>query len=323
MNISIKRIQYNLPNRVEIGSDLLEDNPDWRIDDIQEKTGIFNRYIADKKETSMDLAVKAAEKIFKNGDKKDEIDGVIFISQTSEYSLPSTACIIQDKLELGTSTMAFDINLGCSGFVYGLSVAGSLIESNMCKNILILCSDTYTKYINKKDRTCRPIFSDAAAAILVSKSNSNDLGPFCLGTDGSGYDNLIVANSGINFEKNTPPELYMNGANVFMFTLSKVPLLVNSLLAKANKSISEVDYFAFHQASKVVLDNIARQLEIPQKKCLSNIENIGNTVSASIPILLKDASLSKQIKKGDLVMLVGFGVGYSWGACLLEWSSIE
>ena len=186
---------------------------------------------------------------------------------------------------------------------------------------MLICSETYTKYIDKKDRTNRPLFSDGAAAALLEPDKNDNLGPFDLGTDGSGYSSLIVPSSGARNVKegNQEPKLFMNGAQVFMFTMETVPECINNLLDKAKKHISDIDLFVFHQASKLVIDNIIRRLNLPEEKVFVNCQQIGNTVSASIPIALKDAVEQKRLKNGDLVMLVGFGVGLSWGGCLIEW----
>ena len=316
----IESIDYYLPKKIETVETLLEKNPDWLIEEIKKKTGVNNRYISSDDETSLDLGVNAAKKLLSNSDVRSEIDALIFITQSPDYVLPTSACIIQEKLKLLTSCMSFDVNQGCSGFVYGLAIASSLIANKLSKKTLMICADTYTKYIDEHDRTCRPIFSDGAAAILIKSSNTSSIGPFELGTDGKGAMNLIVENSGARIDKNnSQKKLFMNGSKVFMFSMSEVPKCVENLLDKANKKISDIDLFIFHQASKVVLDNIIRRLNLPDEKVFCNYSSVGNTVSASIPIAIKDA-LNKGVLKNDkLVMIVGFGVGYSWGATLMKW----
>ncbi len=321
MKIKLERTEYYLPPRKENGSDLKKDNPDWRIEDIEKKTGILVRHIAEQNQTAADLAMFAAEKLFSSGLSRKEIDFLILVTQSPDYVLPTTACILQDRLGLQKSCMAFDINLGCSGFIYGLAIGGSLIEAGIAKQGLLICSETYTKYIDKSDRTCRPLFSDGASATLLTSDLRDTLGPFEMGTDGSGYHNLIVPFSGARLEQdnNQKRKLFMDGAEVFMFTLDAVPKCVNALLNKAGKKINDIDLFFFHQASKLVMDNIIRRLSLPVEKVFINYQEIGNTVSASIPIALKDAVTKKRLKNGDLIMLVGFGVGLSWGGCLVEW----
>jgi len=246
------------------------------------------------------------------------------VTQSPDYVLPTSACILQDRLGLSKKCMAFDINLGCSGFIYALSIVGSLIESGVAKKGLILCSDTYTKYIDKSDRTCRPIFSDGASATLLVGSDIDKVGPFVLGTDGSGYEKLIVKEGGAR-EPHISSNSYhgtleMRGADVFLFTLNSVPTCMNELLDKSKLDIEDIDLFVFHQASKLVLENLIRAMSLDEDKVFINLRDTGNTVSASIPIALKDAETKGRLRNGDTVMLIGFGVGLSWGATLITWA---
>lgn len=322
MKVEIAQIAYYLAEHIERSSDLKRDNPDWRTDDIESKTGVLQRHIAPSDQTAADLAVEAALKLFDSGVSRQSIDGLIFVTQSPDYTLPTSACIIQARLKLPTTCLAFDVNLGCSGYVYGLAIGGSIIETGIAKRVLLLCGETYSKYIKTDDRTSRPLFSDGAAATLLTRSQVDRFGPFDLGTDGSGAENLIVRSSGARVESDesrASEVLEMKGSEIFMFTMSMVPKNVWNVLDRAGKSMEDVDLFVFHQASKLVLDNIARHLQIPSEKLFTNYQNIGNTVSATIPIALKDACDQGRLKKGDTVMLVGFGVGYSWGSCLVEW----
>jgi 3-oxoacyl-[acyl-carrier-protein] synthase III len=320
MNVEISSIAYYLPENVETGSELKKDNPDWDIDKIEEKTGIKTRYISDNDQTALDMSVIAAESLLQHKVNIKDIDFLIFVTQSPEYVLPTTACLLQDKLGLSKNCMAFDVNLGCSGFVYGLSIGGSLIESGLVKGGLLVCSDTYSKYIDKNDRTCRPLFSDGASVTYLKHSNKSRLGPFELGTDGSGVNNLIVPQCGSRTSVCDTKKLHMSGSDIFMFSMYAVPNCIESLLIKSNFKISDIDLFVFHQASKLVIDNIVRRLNIPQENFFINYENIGNTVSASIPIALHSAVKKGVLSNGDRVMLVGFGVGYSWGGCIVEWN---
>ncbi len=323
MKVAINAIEYYLPSKTEDGNCLKEENPDWRIDDIENKTGIQIRHISALGETATDMGILAAQKILNSKVNAEDIDFLIFITQSPDYLLPTSACILQEQLELKKSCLAFDVNLGCSGFVYGLAMGGALIESGLAKGGLVICSDTYTKYIDVHDRTCRPLFSDGAAAAHLTASDKEFLGPFEMGTDGSGYDKLIVTSGGARNFEFIDKKLFMAGSNVFMFTMDMVPKCVDALLNKANINIEEIDLFVFHQASKLVIDNIIRRLELPKDKVFTNYQNIGNTVSASIPIALSDAVKAKRLKNGAQVMLVGFGVGYSWGGCIVRWNANE
>jgi 3-oxoacyl-[acyl-carrier-protein] synthase III len=323
-NIKIEAIEYCLGEKKESGSDLQKDNPDWRIDDIEAKTGINTRWISSEGTTAVDLACDACEKIFKKI-RKDSIDTLIFVTQSPDYLLPSSSCIIQDRISLNTMTKCFDINLGCSGFIYALSIAVAYINSGFSKSVLIVCADTYSKYIDKSDRTNRPIFSDAASATIVTSSDNNTVGPFEFGTDGSGYKKLIVKYGASRFGyscNNRAPSLYMDGASVFMFTMSTVPKSVNKLLDNHKIDKNKVDMYVFHQASKIVLQNLQRILDIPDKKMYTDISSIGNTVSSSIPIALKNADTKSIISSDELILISGFGVGLSWGTCLLTWNKL-
>ena len=317
MRVKIEEISYEFGSNSE-NLDLLKiSNPDWDIEKILNTTGINNRHCSTDDETALDLAVEAAKKLEM---QMDDVDLLLFVTQSPEYILPTTACIAQDRLGLNKNIAAFDINLGCSGYVYALSVVGSMMESNQCSKALILCGDTYTKYISINDRTSRPLFSDAGSATLVTKSkNDNKIGPFIYGTDGSGADNLIVRNSASKRESTKTKDLYMNGAEVLLFTMANVPNGVNQLLNKASISFEDIDYFLFHQASKVVMNNITRKLNIDEKKFLTNYQEHGNTVSCTIPILLKQKIDEGIVNRGNKLMLFGFGVGYSYGACVIDY----
>ncbi len=326
MKIKISAISYHLPEIIE-GVDILQrDNPEWDMPKILEKTGIRERYISAPAETAVDLAFKAGMKLLSSISDIEDIDLLILVTQSPDYVLPTSACILQDRLGLSKNCMAFDVNLGCSGFVYALSIAGGLIESGVARKGLILCADTYSKYIGKNDRTCRPLFSDGAAATLIESSEIDCIGPFELGTDGAGYDRLIVKHSGAR-EAGLSAEicsdsLEMSGGDVFLFTMRVVPPCINKLLDRTELKLENVDLIVFHQASKLVIDNLIRTMSLDKSKVFTNYENIGNTVSASIPIALKDASTQGRLKDGDTVLLVGFGVGLSWGATLMRWSII-
>ena len=326
MKVKISAISYHLPKKIE-GVDVLErDNPDWNMPKILEKTGIHNRYISALGETAVDLAFHAGKKLLENNPNYEDIDLLILVTQSPDYVLPTSACILQNLLGLSKNCMAFDVNLGCSGFVYALSIASGLIESGVAHKGLILCSDTYSKYIEKDDRTCRTLFSDGAAAIMVEESKEDCIGPFQFGTDGDGHGSLIVKRSGArDIDQNGGNfrgPLYMHGSEVFLFTMREVPLCVTKLLSRAELTLEDIDLIVFHQASKLVIDNLVRILSLDKDKVFTNFERIGNTVSASIPIALKDAETHGRLKGGDTVLLVGFGVGLSWGATLIRWSSI-
>ena len=321
MKINIKNIEYFLPKETEDNNSLLIDNPDWIIEDIEKKTGINNRHIA-KSKSIVDMAELAIRKLLETTDiNTNDIDFILLVTQSPLYPLPTSACILHSRLKLKKNCIAYDINLGCSGFVYALAQAGSLIESGLAEKGLIVCSEKYSQYIDVHDRSCKPLFSDAAAATLIEKSyDKSEIIGFDLGTDGSGYENIIVKpDTDENYTKTG--KLYMNGRSVFMFTMSTVNKSVKSLLKKVNMNINDIDIFIFHQASKIVFDNLKRTLTIPEDKMFINYNKIGNTVSASIPIAIKDALSAGKLYDGCKVMFVGFGVGLSWGSCIMKWNN--
>ena len=325
MKVKISSISYHLPELIE-GIDVLQrDNPDWDMPKILDKTGIHTRYVSAAGETAIDLAYQASRNLLDQLTDQEGINLLMLVTQSPDYVLPTSACILQDRLGLSKNCMAFDVNLGCSGFVYALSIASGLIESGVAQKGLILCADTYTKYIRKNDRTCRPLFSDGAAAILVEGSDIDCIGPFEFGTDGAGHDHLIIENSGAR--KADPAanacrgSLVMHGSDVFLFTMRVVPSCIAKLLNRAGLTLENIDLIVFHQASKLVIENLIRIMSLNKEKVFTNFESIGNTVSASIPIALKDAETQGRLKDGDKVMLVGFGVGLSWGATLIRWSA--
>jgi 3-oxoacyl-[acyl-carrier-protein] synthase III len=326
MNIKISAISYHLPEIVESVEILQSNNPDWDMSKIVKKTGIQKRYISAPTETAVDLALEAGKKLLDSHPGIEDIDLLILVTQSPDYVLPTSSCILQDQLGLSNSCMAFDVNLGCSGFIYALSIVGGLIESGVASKGLILCADTYSKYISKNDRTCRPLFSDGAAATLVESSEIDCIGPFEMGTDGSGYDRLIVKHSGARkadpLNEACRGSLEMSGGDIFLFTMRVVPPCINKLLDRTGLKLEKIDLIVFHQASKLVIDNLIRIMSLDMKKVFTNYENIGNTVSASIPIALKDANTQGRLKNGDTVIIVGFGVGLSWGATLIRWSTI-
>lgn len=333
----ITHISYFLPEKTLTNDDLaIEYESNWNSKKIYKKIGIKSRHIATT-ETTSQLAARAAEKLFsESGFPKDKIDFLLLCTQSPDYFLPTTACIVQDMLGLSTSCGAFDFNLGCSGFVYGLAIAKGLIAGGMAKNVLLLTVETYTKYIHPKDKSVRTIFGDGAAATLITHEEGDPckIGEFLFGTDGKGANNLIVPAGAMAMPRSdeTAEEtvdeqgnvrslnnLYMNGPEIFNFTLDIVPDTVKSLLARAKLSMDDIDLFVFHQANKFMLDSLRDKIGIPEEKFYLDMEDKGNTVSATIPIAIKDALDEGRIRRGDRLMLVGFGVGYSWAGCIVEW----
>jgi 3-oxoacyl-[acyl-carrier-protein] synthase-3 len=329
----LKSTSYYLPKEELTNFDLNQQFPEWNVDKISSKTGIKNRHISAPDEFSSDMAIKAAEKLFEeNKIDRNSIDFLLLCTQSPDYLLPTTACILQHKLKLNTNCGALDFNLGCSGFVYGLSLAKGLISGKMAKNILLITAETYTKFIHPKDKSNKTIFGDAAAATLISSENGIfEIGDFIFGTDGSGAENLIVKNGGLrnpfHVSKDSIDEygnvrndnnLFMNGSSIFNFTSESVPSLIEEILKKIQSDITEIDLFVFHQANKYMLNHLRKKIGIPEEKFYLAMEHCGNTVSSTIPIALFEAMKDDKVKNCKNILLAGFGVGYSWASCNLK-----
>jgi 3-oxoacyl-[acyl-carrier-protein] synthase-3 len=326
----IKHISYHLPEKIVANEDLVGDFPEWNAEKIAKKTGILSRRIARPDETAGDLAFHAARKLFAEYRvSPDEVDFILLCTQSPDYFLPTTACILQHKLCIPTAAGALDYNLGCSGYVYGLALAKGLISAGIAKNILLLAAETYNKHIHPSDRGNRSIFGDGASATLVSSDGFAEIGEFSLGTDGAGAENLIVK-TGAFRERNAKNDLdcddggyvlssdylYMNGSEIFNFTLESVPALIQRVLEKNNMTEDNVDRYVFHQANKFMLDTLRKVCAVPKEKFYVNLEKTGNTVSSTIPIALCDIQKQNALKGN--VLLAGFGVGYSWGGCVIK-----
>lgn len=334
--MSISAISVYYPPTVLSNEELAKIFKDWDSDKVFLKTGIRQRYVVNG-ETVSDMAVLAAENLFKeNNINRDDIDFILLCTQSPDYFLPTTACLVQNRLSLSTECGALDFNLGCSGYVYGLSLAKGLLMGGMATNVLLITSEIYTRYLHPMDRSVRTIFGDAATATLITQKSKESChwGEFVFGTDGRGASKLIVAANGIYYSCNrttnaaqaneqsnmrSPENLYMDGPAIFNFTLDLMPDLFDQILFRNNFSREDIDLFVFHQANKFMLTSLREKLGIPEDKFYINIENTGNTVSSTIPIALFQLLKEGKLSKGMNIMLVGFGVGYSWAGCIIRW----
>jgi len=332
----ISAIEYHLPASVLDNEQLSAEFPEWSVEKISAKTGIDRRHIASETEFSSDLAIAAGRKLLDaRGIDPTTIDYLIVCTQSPDYYLPSTACIVQDALGIPTSAGATDITLGCSGFVYALGLAKGLIESGQVSNVLVITADTYSKFINPADKSVRTIFGDGAAATLVTADGDSDaLTAFTYGTDGAGAKSLIVPRGGLRDGNDLQPkadagarnlepsahDLYMDGPDIFNFTLAVVPKSVDAILAKAGLEQDDIDLFVFHQANAFMLEHLRKKLKVPTEKFFVSLAESGNTVSSTIPIALADAARAGALQPGMKVMLLGFGVGLSWGGLVATWS---
>lgn len=328
----IKALSYYLPERKVTNEELLQEFPEWSVDKVAAKVGVNARHLSSVDETAGDMAEKAACRLLEEYHiNPTEIDFVLLCTQSPDYKLPSTACVLQHKLGIPTTAGALDYNLGCSGCVYGLAMANSFVNSGLAKNVLLLTSETYQKYLHPLDKSNRSIFGDGAAACLISVDGFVEIGECVLGTDGSGYDKLIVKTGGARYkeptnEMNIDEEghewyddyLYMNGSAIFNFTLETVPALIPQVLDKNHISQDEINYYIFHQANKFMLNTIRKVCGLPKEKFYVNLEDTGNTVSSTVLIALKDCLDMGCISPGMKVMIAGFGVGLSWGGMILK-----
>jgi len=329
MKAYIKDIAYYVPKQILTNDQIAEQFPEWSAEKVANKVGITERHISAPDETAADMAFAAAMKLFAQGVDKSTIDFVLLCTQSSDYFLPSSACLLQARLGLNKHCGAFDFNLGCSGYEYGLAVAKGLIVAGVAKNILLLTAETYTKYLHPLDKGNRTIFGDGASASLISTDGFAEIGEVALGTDGAGGENLIVRTLGarhktlandakVDEDGNVASSdyLYMNGGNVFNFTADVVPPMVEELLTKSGLNQDDVDLWVFHQANKYMINYLRKILDIDKDKFYLFMEHVGNTVSSTVPIALYEAR-----KEGRLhghVLLAGFGVGLSWGGVMLK-----
>ncbi|MBO6304089.1 MAG: ketoacyl-ACP synthase III [Selenomonadaceae bacterium] len=327
MKAYVKNIAYYLPDRVE-------ENTNERL---LLKTGIERRHIAGVDEVASDMSVKVAEKLFKTV-SRDSIDYLLFCTQSPDYYLPTTACILQNRLKLSKHIGALDYDYGCSGYIYGLGLAKGLIESGQAKNVLLLTAETYSKYINPEDNAALPLFGDAATATLIEGRESANEGIYAFeyGTDGAGFQNFIVPVGGareryqdvklkIITDKygntRTNRNLYMNGAAIMEFALTVVPETLKRILARASLTRQDIDYYVFHQANNFMLKSLKKICKLENLPYWNDIKDYGNTVSNSIPIALCDMTRQTDSQKLHRVMLIGFGVGLSWGGCIVDLSN--
>jgi len=331
MGARIQAIEYYYPEKKITNQDLSEEFPDYDFSKFEYKIGISSRYVTSADETALDLAEKACLKLFQRVEKT-QIDYLLYCTQSPEYIMPSTACILQDRLGLNKTIGAFDFNLGCSGYTYGLSMAKAFIESGQAQHILLVTTDTYSKYINKQDRSNRAIFGDAASASLISATADNGIYKFKFGTDGNGFNKLIVRNGGTRYPVDQEPierlygrgniytenNLYMNGPEIFRFTSTVIPPFVEEVLAFNEIEKENVGQFVFHQANAHMLKVMRERLQLPVDKFYINLKDGGNTVSSTIPIALKNYSNQDMQLEHTSIVIAGFGVGLSWSAGLIE-----
>lgn len=305
---------------------------------MNQKIGVMERHISADDEAASDLAVHAAEELFRVYHiEKERIDFLLLCLQHPDYQMPTTACQVQARLGLSEAIGALDYNLGCSGYVYGLSLAKGLIEGGMAENVLLITSSIYTKYINSDDKTIRPLFGDGATATLISavEAESPLLHSFVFGTDGSRYNKLIIPTGGSRHQPRKTPEIfqtdehgntrsnyevYMDGAAITFFSMRTVPGLVSDVLKKASLEVDDLDGCVFHQANRYMLEKLRARCGLDKVPFYNDIEHIGNTVSGTIPFALEAWDKEESISLRRRTLLAGFGVGLSWAGCIADFS---
>ena len=335
MRVKIKDIEFHLPEKVVTNLDLHEENPDWDMRNVEIKSGVVQRHIVAEGETAFDLAAKAADKLFASGrHDKNQVDAVIFCTQTPDYIMPSNAFLLHSYLDLKEEVLAFDYNLACSGYVYGLAIARSLILSGTAHKVLLATGDTYSKHINKGDRSARVLFGDGAAVSLITASDEEEgITDVMLATSGKHYQKFYVPAGGARLpcsaetaveqtdasnNVRSQNDIYMDGMGVWSFIQSTVPKQIRSLLTRNSLCVDDVDLYVFHQASKLTLDSLVKALRLDPGKVYLDLADTGNLVSASVPVALKKALLAGRIPPGSTVLISGFGVGLSWGSMLMK-----
>ena len=332
-NISIKGIVSCFPQTRVENSSLYATFGETEIDKMSKMTGIQSRPVVDDETCTSDLCYCAAKKLLASLEiSPTSIDALIFVSQTPDYILPPTSHVLHERLGLATDAAVFDVNLGCSGYTYGLWLASSLLQGQIDR-VLLLVGDTCSKFTSDQDRSTFPLFGDAAAATIVENDSNSGSAHFVLGSDGGGANNLIIKAGGFrdprrgaalqriegadgNLRKDD--ELFMNGQEVFTFTLNTVSPLIDALLEYTNSQIENVDYFVFHQANEFMLKHLAKKAGIPEEKMPLTMANFGNTSSASIPLTICQKLKEKFSNQTPKLAMFGFGVGLSWGAAMIE-----
>lgn len=303
---------------------------------LKKTIGLQKRRIVDEQTTAADLCYAAAERLLAGLEMAaGEIDALICVTQMPDYSQPCNAAVLHGRLGMGKDCAAFDVNLGCSGYVYGLWLAQSMVASGGCRRVLLLAGDTISRIVHKKDRALAPLFGDGGSATLIQSAEGAPVAYFSLRTDGTGFNHLMVPAGGARCPKSpetakaaedeagnlrAPENLFMDGAEVFNFSITEEPHSVTELLEYAGMDAEEVDYYVFHQANRYILSNIAKRLKLDLDKVpMQTVEKYGNQSSASIPSAIC-GELSERVKGGEgaRLLLSGFGVGLSWASCLVD-----
>jgi 3-oxoacyl-[acyl-carrier-protein] synthase-3 len=335
-SVRIAAIAHYLPSGMLTGEAIGAGQPGWDMEKLNRIVGIRSMPVSGEGEFSSHMAVSAARRLL--DDPKVDTDGIdylILVTQSPDFPLPTTACLVQDALGLPQNIGAVDVRLGCSGYLYGLGLAKGLVASGQAKKLLLLTSDVLTKLVNSNDKVTRPSFGDAATATLVvaSEGASSEIGSFVYGTDGTGAGALVVPNGSLGDGRDLNEksgveqrsldsqgyDVFMDGATVFNFTSAVVPALVDDTLAKAGWAREDVDLFVFHQTNQFLINHLRKKLGIDPIRFWMDMEEVGNTGPSTIPLALSLSAERGVLRPGMKVLLAGFGIGLSWAGCALTW----
>lgn len=301
-------------------SEIVDTNDEW----VSSRTGIKSRYISSGEDTSY-MAAKASLKAIENANISAlDVDLIVLATCTPDMFTPSTACIVQSIIG-AKNAMAFDIGAACSGFIYGLDVAKSLMKSNNYKNALVIGAENLSKFMDWQDRTTCILFGDGAGAAVLKMSDVIGIGSSLGKSDGDKWDCITIEGSDIDtpFVENKTirnSKLKMNGNEVFKFATSTIVKSINEILELNDLSLEEIDYIVPHQANIRIIEYAAKKLKLSMDKFYTNINEYGNTSAASIPIAISEMHEKNLLKKGDKIILVGFGAGLTYGATLIDWA---
>lgn len=335
MSVNIQKIEYALPVKVITNKELRDQHKGWDFDHLEDRTGVFQRHIANQDETALDLAEKACLQLTANSEiKLDDVDGLIFCTETPDHLIPSNACLLHGRLDLPQNVLSLDINMGCSGYIYSLEVARSLILSGVARKILLANGDTYSRLISAEDRATKVLFGDGAAISIIGlEEGKSGIMDTSLGSDGKHFKKFMIPAGGARQPKNAETgkqimdksgnirneeNIAMDGFGVLAFFNATIPNTITKLLKRNNLAINDIDLFFFHQASRIALTSLQRLLKISDEQIYLALGSVGNLVSASIPVALKMAANENRLKPGSKIILCGFGVGLSWGSTLIQ-----
>lgn len=333
---TIRSIAHALPEREVTNADLARENPSWDMDRVFARTGVRARRVTAPDETALDLSVTACEALVEEtGLDLGSIDALLYCTQSPDYPMPGNAHVLHGQLGLDDGVMAFDYNLGCSGYVYGLAIADAVLRGGLASEVLLVTSGTYTKYVNARDRSTRVVLGDGAAVTHVSGRDGEGgrIAAVELRSNGSVLEKVFIPGGGARRPHSDETrreiaddsgnvrsalDMHMDGPAVWAFANSVLPDHVRGFLESQSLSLDDVDLFVFHQASKMVLDSMTRALGVPADKVYRCLEEVGNLSAASIPYALRAALDEGAIRSGSLVLLSALGAGMSYGSVLVQ-----